>query len=257
MLRRLILLILPLVVFAGAGCSGKAVVKQPEEFNPEISFDRANKLIEKKEYEDARKLLFEIKNRDLTKKFGPLAQLRIADSYVKEDEPEMAVAEYRRFLEMYPDHQHAPYAQYQVAMVYFNQIEGPERGYGGAEKALAEFEKLKRDYPRNPYKEVIDVRIQRCRNVMAEYEFLVGEYYLKKEAFDAAITRFEGVLMKFPDFDKTDKVLLAVGSAYRKKGEFDKAESYLQSLLEHFPNSALGKDAQKELAALKKQQDKK
>ena len=95
-------------------------------------------------------LLLEIKNRDLTKKYAPLAQLRIADAYVKEGEPELAVAEFRRFLEIYPDHRHASYAQYQIAMIYFSQIESPERGYGGAAKALEEFEKAQKKFPAEP-----------------------------------------------------------------------------------------------------------
>ncbi len=129
-------------------CSGKAPLKPGEEFNAETSFARANKLIDDKNYEEARAILLEIKNRDLSKKYAPLAQIRIADSHVKEENPDLAVAEYRKFLEIYPDNRYASYAQYQIAMVYFNQIESPERGYGGAARALSEFEKLKRDFPR-------------------------------------------------------------------------------------------------------------
>ena len=50
---------------------------------------------------------------------------------------------YKRFIEEYPDHQYAPYAQYQIAMVYFSKIEDAARGYGYAEQALEEFKKLK------------------------------------------------------------------------------------------------------------------
>ena len=239
-----------LFVFA---CSGKAPVKtSAEEFNAEASFEKADKLIQDKDYEGARKLLLEIKNRDLTKKYAPVAQLRIADAYVKEGEPELAVAEYRKFLEIYPDHRHASYAQYQIAMVYFNQIEGPERGYGGAAKALEEFEKLKRDFPRNPFKDLIELRIEKCRNIIADYEFLVGEFYLKKSSYKAAISRFETLLQKFPDYKKTENVLLYLGICYKKAGEPEKAEMYLNRLIEKYPNSRLRADAQKELSSLKK-----
>ncbi|MDH4231396.1 MAG: outer membrane protein assembly factor BamD [Nitrospirota bacterium] len=247
-----IALIIPalLLVFA---CAGKTPVKtSPEEFNPEVAFEKANKLIDDKDYAEARALLLEIKNRDLTKKYAPLAQLRIADAYVKEDETELAVAEYRRFIELYPDHRHAPYAQYQIAMVYFNQIESPERGYGGAAKALAEFEKLKRDYPRNPYKDVVELRIEKCRNTMADYEFLVGEFYLKRGSYNAAIGRFETLLKKFPDYKKEENVLLNLGIAYKNSGDTEKAELYLNRLIEKYPNSRLAGDAKKELSSLKK-----
>jgi outer membrane protein assembly factor BamD len=61
-----IIFIFSLLLFS---CSGKtAVVKPDEEFNAEKSFAAANKLIDEKEYTEARTLLLEIKNRDLTKK---------------------------------------------------------------------------------------------------------------------------------------------------------------------------------------------
>ena len=243
---------MPILLFVFA-CSGKDAVKtSAEEFNPEASFVRADKLIQDKEYEEARKLLLEIKSRDLTKKYAPVAQLRIADSYVKEGEPDLAVAEYKRFLETYPDHRHASYAQYQVAMVYFNQIEGPERGYGGAAKALEEFEKLKRDFPRNPFKDLVELRIERCRNIIADYEFLVGEFYMKKGSFNAAIGRFETLLRKFPDYKKMENVLLNLGICYKKSGDSEKAEMYLGRLIEKYPNSRFSAEAQKELSSLKK-----
>jgi len=244
-----------LLLFA---CSKSAV--QPaanEEFNAERSFEKANKLIDSKEYDQARALLLEIKNRDLTKKYAPLAQLRIADAYVKDSEPELAVAEYRRFLEIYPDHQHAAYAQYQVAMVYFGQIEGAERGYGGAAKALAEFEKLKKDFPRNQYKDVIDIRIEKCRTVMADYEYLVGEFYLNKQAYGSAIDRFETLMKKFPDYKKEDTVLLKLGIAYRGAGQKEKAELFLNRLIEKYPSSPLSKEAKKELVSVTKDEKKK
>jgi outer membrane protein assembly factor BamD len=112
-------------------CSGKTPIRPTGAFSPEKFFIKANKLIDDKEYEKARATLLEIKNRDLSKKYAPLAQLKIADSYIKEEELEHGVEEFRRFLEIYPDHRHAPYAQYQIAMVYYNQIESPDRGYSG------------------------------------------------------------------------------------------------------------------------------
>jgi len=253
--KLLSVLIIAVLIASCAGKSAKQAV--PEEYNAERSFEKANKLIDNKDYEEGRALLIEIKNRDLTKKLAPLAQLRIADSYVKEGEPELAVAEYRKFLEIYPDHQNASYAQYQIAMVYFNQIESPERGYGGAEKALAEFEKLKKDFPRNPYKDVVDVRIEKCRTIMADYEYLVGEFYMKKGSYHAAIDRYEGLLKKYPDYPKEERVLLNLGVSYGKIGQRDKAEAYLNKLLEKYPSSPLTNDAKTELASWARKQEKK
>jgi len=247
--KRLLLILLILFV---CSCSGKpAAVKPSETFDPEKAFEKANELLEKKNYDEARTAFIEIKNRDTSRKFAPLAQLKIADSYVKEGESELAIAEFRKFLDAYPDHKYAVYAQYQIASVYFDQIEGPERGYSGAAKALEEFEKLKKMYPRNPYKEVIDIKIQKCRNVIAGYEFLVGEFYYKKGSFNAAINRFQEILKTYPDYQREAEVLFYVGISYKNLGQKDKASEYLNRLVEKYPNNKFSADAKKELAKIK------
>lgn len=232
-------------------CSGKTHTRPAERFDPEKSFELANKYFEKKDYEEARSMFLEIKNRDLTKKFAPLAQLRIADSYVQEDEYDKAIAEYNKFLETYPEHSHAPYAQYQIAMIYFNQIEGSDRGFGGASKALEEFEKLKTMFPRNPYKEIVELKIEKCKNIIAEYEFKVGEFYYKKGSYNAAIGRFENLMNRFPQYVKEPEILNYLADSYKNIGNKEKAIDYLKKLIDKYPNHTLTSSAKKELSKLK------
>ncbi len=245
--------ILVLALSLVTSCSSKkTIVRSNEPFDAEKSLARATELVEKKEYDEARKILLEVKNRDLTKKYAPLAQLKIADSYVRDEEYELAAAEYRRFLEIYPDHQDASYAQYQIAMTYFVQIQSPDRGYSAAEKALEEFEKLKKMFPRNPYRETIELRIEKCRTTMADYEFLVGEFYFKKGSCNAALGRFQLLMTKFPDYGKEPMVLYHVGICQKKLGNKDKARESFNRLLEKYPGDKIVKNAKKELASLSK-----
>jgi outer membrane protein assembly factor BamD len=242
--------IVVLLLLCFIGCSKKSAIQPAEKFDPEKSFTTANDLLEKKDYEKARASFLEVKNRDQTRTFAPLAQLKIADSYVKEEEPELAVAEYRKFLDAYPDHQYASYAQYQIAMVYFEQIESPERGYGGAAKALEEFEKLKKMFPRNPYKEAVDLKIEKCRNTIADYEYLVGAFYYKKGSYQAALGRFEGLLKNYPGYQGSSEVLYYIGMSYKNLGRANRASEYLSLFIERYPSHKLVRDAKKELASL-------
>lgn len=243
--------VLILMLLAVVSCSKKEV-KPDEAFDPEKSIARANELIDKKEYDDARKALIEVKNRDLTKKYAPLAQLKIADSYVKEEEYDLAVEEYKKFLDIYPDNTDASYAQYQIAMAYFVQIESYERGFGAAAKALEEFEKLKRMFPRNPFKETIDLRIEKCRNTMADYEFSVAEFYFKKGSYNAALGRYNQLISKFPYYKQEPLVLYHIAMCYKKLGDKDKTLVYLNRLIEKYPDDGLVKEAKKESASISK-----
>jgi outer membrane protein assembly factor BamD len=228
-------------------CGGKKSVVKEEAFDPEKYLSRADKLISDKEYEEARNILLEVKNRDTTKKYAPFAQLKIADAYIKEGEHDIGIEEYRRFLDLYPHNQYASYAQYQIAMAHFSQIESPDRGSGAAQKALQEFMRLKELYPRNPYREAVELRIEKCRNVIADSEFIVGEFYFKKGSYNAAINRFEGLLKQFPDYKGTDKTLLLLGKSYKKLKMKDKAEETFRRLIEKYPASKIASEAKKEL----------
>ncbi len=242
MLAALILLIALVAVFGG--CSGKQV-KKDEDFDSEKFLARAAKLIDDNQYDEARKVLLEVKNRDTSKKYAPLAQLRIADSYIKDGDPDHGIEEYRKFLELYPDNQQASYVQYQIAMAYFSQIEGSDRGLGAARKAQQEFTRLKELYPRNPYREIITLRTEKCKNIIADGEFYVGQFYYKKESYRAAISRFEALLTQFPDYQGADHTLLLLGKSYKALKMTDKAREAFQTLIEKYPASEFVKEARK------------
>ncbi len=229
------------------GCGGGKQVKKDEDFDAERFLARANKLIDDGEYDQARKVLLEVKNRDITKKYAPLAQLRIADSYIRDADPDHGIEEYRKFLELYPDNPRASFAQYEIAMAYFSQIEGADRGLTAAQKALQEFVRLKERYPRNPYREIIELRVQKCRKVMAEGEFVVGEFYYKKESYKPAINRFERLLKQFPEYEGADKTLLLLGKSYRAIKMTDKAREEFKTLIDKYPSSRFVKEAMKDI----------
>lgn len=219
-----------------AACSKKEV-KPDEAFDPEKEFAEASHLIEKKKYEEARDKLQEIKLRDLERKYVPLAELKIADSYLQEKEYELAVSEYKKFLDSYPTNKYAPYAQYQIAITYYRQIIDKERGLWAARKSEEEFERLNRLYPRNPYGDTVGLYIERSKQVIADHEFMVGEFYFRKKAYSGALTRFLGLLEKFPGYRKEDEVLSRIAISYKKLGDSDKAESYFRQLKDRYPGS--------------------
>ncbi|MDA8171288.1 MAG: outer membrane protein assembly factor BamD [Nitrospiraceae bacterium] len=235
-------------IFIFSACAKKQTVRPEGPYNAEASFAKANALFENKDYDKAQKLFERIKAKDTTGLVAPLAELRIADTYQKKDEPDSAIDEYRKFLQVYPDHKFASYAQYQIAVIYFSQIEGYDRGFGAAKKALQEFETLRDLYPRNPYKDSVSMHISRCRYIMASYEFMVGDFYYKKKAYRGALGRFEGILANYPDFRRTAEVLYLAANSAKALGYKDKAGLYLDQLQRQYPESLFAARARKELA---------
>lgn len=244
--------VLPTVLFLFVltfvvSCGGTSAVKEDEAFDAGKFMARAEKLMEDGEFDEARRILTEVKNRDKSRKYAPQAQLKIADSHVKEGDPEVGIEEYRRFLELYPDSQYASYAQYQIGMAYFTQIESPDRGSGAAQKALTEFLALKERYPRNPYREILELRIEKCRNIIADGEFIVGEFYYNKGSYQAALTRWEKLLKGFPGYKRADETLLLIGKAYKELKMEEKAKESFRRVIELYPSSRFASEAKKQL----------
>lgn len=243
-IRNLFFLLIIASLFLTSAC-GKKAAKRDEVFDAEKFLANADRLINNKEYEEARKILLEVKNRDKTKKYAPIAHLKIADSYMKEEEIEPAIEEYRKFIELYPDNRFASYSQYQIAMAYFSQIESPDRGTGAAQKALKEFLVLKEKYPRNPFSDIVELRIEKCRNVIADGEFLIGQFYYNKSSFNSAIKRFKGLIEQYPEYRRNDEALLFIGKSYQGLKMKDKAVEYFRMLLDKYPSSRFAPEAKK------------
>jgi outer membrane protein assembly factor BamD len=242
------LALLALVLLICVSCVKKVPPAQP--FDAEKSFAKANEKIEKKQYDEARKLLQGVRRKDTSMEYAPLAQLRLADTHVSEEEPELAIDEYRRFLQDYPRHKYASYAQYQIAIIYYNLIVGPDRGFGAALRALEEFEKLMYVYPRNPYRDTVLVKMQRCRDVIADHEYMVGTFYFDKKAYNGALGRLKGLLEDFPDYEMGDMVLFQLAVSYKGIGEDGKADEHLDRLRQRYPGSMLIEKAEREFETI-------
>lgn len=248
------LITLPLMLTA---CGKKLPMAEP--FDPVREMKKANEKLEDKYEEEARRIFENVQRLDSSGEYAPLAQLRIADSYVVEDLPDLAVAEYEAFLRMYPRHKYASYAQYQIGMAHFRLIRGPDRGFGYATRALDAFETLNNVYPRNPYRLDVEIKIMQCRATMAEHEYHVGDFYYKNNACTGASGRFELVRREYPEFSAMSSLLYRLAICYEKLEKPVERDLALEEMKEKFPLSPLYEKAVQEMQEIRDEraQDKK
>lgn len=227
----------------------KSAIKEEPPFMAEESFNKANDLIKDERYEEARGILETIRSRDTSQHYAILARLRIADTYFESESYEEAVVEYESFLDLYPHHKYSSYAQFRLAECFFERIKTVDIGYSWAKRALHEFEQLQRRYPRNPYMDVIDNRIKECLNLIADYEFYVGNFYYKKGSYNAAIGRFRGLVQNYPDANKVPEALYYTGLSYSELGQPGLAINTFSDLIDKYPTLEISNEAKKRLAA--------
>lgn len=176
--------------------------------------------------------------------------LNKADRLFKEKDYTGATQEYRRFLELHPLHSSASYAQYRIGLSYFKLIRTIDRDIEPAQKALAAFETVLKDYPGNEYADDVREKIRICREKLAEREFYIGNFYLRKEDYPAAIERFNNIVREYADTAVSEKAIYHLGIAYGYSGETGRATEILQNLLTRYPETRYKKDASQLIAEL-------
>lgn len=245
-MKKSCLILIFFLIISGCASSDKA----DEQKEPSVLYKEAEEKLKRGSYEEARESLKKVMERDAEKSYSPVAQIRTADSYYDEGKFDEAVNEYKRFLTMYPHNKYAGYVQYQIAISHFRQIEGIDRNHGHLESAIKEFENLLRNYPRNPFIEEAKERLKKCRDMASEYEFYVGRFYFKKGSYSSAVSRFEGIIMNYPQSSYEAEALYHLGLSYMELGNTEKAKEFLSILTSQYPNYKYKRDAEKILSGL-------
>jgi outer membrane protein assembly factor BamD len=180
-----------------AACSSTNV-KNSED--PEVIYTEAVKLIDKDYHLEAKELLDELRRRFPQSRFAVLADLRAADSEFAQERFTEAAAAYSVFVELYPKHPEADYALYRKALSYHrdspSKIARDQTPSVDAAKAADDFV---RRFPKSKYfNEVVEMKkLARLRS--AEKEAYIARFYDRRDAKDAALGRWQGLLQEYPD----------------------------------------------------------
>jgi len=236
--------ILLITIFLTA-CSSQKVVPH---HSAEKFFQEGEKFYESKLYEDAIASWEKVRDTYYSPELNMLAELKIAEAYYRSERYEEASTAYGDFLKQHPNDARLNDVLYRLGLSNYQQILSADRDQTSTLNALKVFEELLRRFPDYPQAEEAGYLIQRCRNRLAEHEVYVGQFYLKKENYQAAIKRLEKALENYPNYYYRDEAYYHLGQAYLKTGAKDKAKETFNQLFEQFPGSEYLIEAQKVLA---------
>jgi outer membrane protein assembly factor BamD len=226
--------ILPILVLAFlAACAAKDA-----PFDPVAAFKEAEESMSKENFEKARKGYQDIQEKSPDKSYDAALMLRIADTYFGEEKYEEALVEYQNFLNYHPVNKDAVYAQFQIAMCSFRQMTTIDRDPEPTRTALKEFLTLLQRYPKSVYEEAALQNVAICRDRLSEYELYVGKFYHKKQAYVAAVGRFDALLRDYPGSSAEKEALYYNGLSLVALGEKERARAILQTLSTKYPSMA-------------------
>jgi outer membrane protein assembly factor BamD len=215
-----------------------------------ILYDRAMKDIKKGRQEVGRLTLQTLINTYPDSEFLAKAKLAIADSYYKEGGSAnltQAIASYKDFIVFFPFLPEAPYAQMQVAMTHYKEMEKPDRDRTEARAAEEEFQTFLQKYPNDPLVPQTTQHLREVQELLAEGEFRIGYYYYVKGDRRASAGRLLSVTKRYPLYSKSDRALWMLGDIFEKSEKKEIAAVYLGRIVRDYPLSPLAGDAKNKL----------
>jgi outer membrane protein assembly factor BamD len=181
------------------------------------------------------------------------AKLAIADSFYKEGGSAnltQAVQAYKDFDIFFPMLKEAAYAQLQVAMTHFKQMEKPDRDRTHARAAEDEFQTFLSKYPNDPLAAKAEQHLREVQELLAEGDFRIGYYYYVKEDKKAAESRLRAIVNRYPLYSKSDQALWMLGNIWQGTEKKELAAPYYARLVRNYPLSPLVPNAKTRLKAL-------
>ncbi|MFI5014572.1 MAG: outer membrane protein assembly factor BamD [Hyphomicrobiales bacterium] len=156
-----------------------------------------------------------------------------------------AVTNAKRYIEQNPTSEDAAYAQYIMAMSYYNQISDVSRDQDRTQKAAQALTDLIQKYPNSEYVADARYKLQVAMDNLAGREMFVGRFYLGKRQYSPAINRFRTVVGRYQTTRQVEEALERLTEAYFALGITSEAQTAAAVLGHNFPDSPWYQDAYK------------
>lgn len=149
---------------------------------------------------------------------GASALVMQALAYHRDGDYESARGASQRYLQFYPSGEDAAYAQYLLALSYYDQIDDVGRDQGLTFQALQALRTTIEEYPDSEYARSAVLKFDLAFNHLAGKEMEIGRYYLKRKHYTSSINRFRVVVEDFQTTTHTPEALLRLVEAYLSLG---------------------------------------
>jgi len=256
-----ILAMASLALVLASGCSSSNAARKPDKLTQELLstpkeqlFAKGKALIDKKKWEQGRKYLSYVFETYPNDTLGRDALLLVADSYLRQGGTASyteARYRYRDYLNRYPDAPKRDYARYQFAFCSDKEHSGPDRDQTSTREAITQYQALIREFPDSAYAGAARERIRQLVDLLADHEFAVGYFYMRKGSLGSAMGRFSGLEDRYPEYSNKDKLFFYEARTLTRLGRPEEAARYYSRILEEYPKSEFTKKARQRLKKLK------
>jgi outer membrane protein assembly factor BamD len=181
-------------------------------------------------------------------RYAAQSQLELIYAYYKNGEAEAARAAADRFIRLYPDNPNIDYVYYMKGMAFYSEdgrilgrwlpTDPAKRDPGKARESFADFAQLLQLFPNSEYAPDARARMIYLRNLLAQYEIYVSEFYIERQAYLAALTRARYVIENYQGAPQVPRAFEIVTEMYLRMGLNELADQSLAVLKQNYPDSS-------------------
>jgi len=226
-----------------SGCAGRIA---DEDKTEQQLYQEAQEALDRNRYSTAITRLQVLESRFPFGEYGEQAQLELIYAYYQNNQHEAARAAAGRFIRLNPDHPQVDYAYYLRGLAAWDggrhALEGlklsdiSKRDPGATREAYADFRRLILDFPDSQYAPDASQRLRYLKNLLAEQEVYIGQFYLRRGAPVAAINRGKEVVEGYRDTPSVPDAIAVMIEGYLHLDDQQEAEKLKQLLIELAPN---------------------
>ncbi|MDO7588757.1 MAG: outer membrane protein assembly factor BamD [Planktomarina temperata] len=237
-----------LLCFLTAAISGCSTLKSKpkidiDTYSAKEIYDLAEDRLAKKRPQDAAKYFSEIERLYPYSEWAKRGLIMQAYSYHKDQDYENSRGAAQRYIDFFPAAEDAAYAQYILALSYYDQISEVGRDQDVTVKALQELRLLIERYPDSKYAKDSAEKFDMAFSFLAAKEMEVGRYYLQRGYYTSAVNRFRKVVQEFRTTEQTPEALYRLIECYLSLGLRGEAQSAAAILQESYSSTQWHKDS--------------
>lgn len=258
--RRLLASVLLALAVLFGGLAGCGATDAPRALsygeNARRSYENAFRAFEDRDCLTADPLFRRIRREYPYSRYAALAELRIADCHLIQNQYIEAVRAYRSFVRHRPAHADVPYAQFKIAESYYRQIPSDfflsppphQRDLGPTRNALRQLRRFILDYPEDDHVERAREMVREALAQLARHELYVAEFYLGADHPRAAVLRLRHLLDVYEGSGIEPQALLLLGRVYLHMREVRDARRTFEELVQRFPDDGYAVQAREFLS---------
>jgi outer membrane protein assembly factor BamD len=229
------------LVFSLAACGSREPAL--ETFTAQEIYTRGENEMESGQPDEAARYFGEVERLYPYSEWAKRALIMQAAAYHLDRDYENSRASAQRFIDFYPADDDAAYAQYLLALSYYDQIDAIGRDQGLTFQALQALRAVIERYPDSEYARSAILKFDLAFDHLAAKEMEIGRYYLKRGHYTAAINRFRVVVEQFQTTTHTPEALHRLVEAYLSLGLTDEAQTAAAILGYNFQSSPFYEDS--------------